>query len=103
MIKSKDIKFIYSYFNKFLLIIKNNILFIIINNKKKYMSKWIIQNNNLISDNNYNNLNNEHLNLLFNGTNNIYNIKIKSEKYLYSDDSIFGKSLKILFDMKIFK
>ena len=98
-----NIKFIYSYFNKFLLIIKNNYLFIIINNKEKYMTKWIIKKNKLISEDNYNNLNEEHLKLLLNGNNNINNIKIKSKKYLYSDDSIFGKSLQILFDMKVFK
>lgn len=104
MIKSKDIKFIYSYFNKFLLIIKNNTLFIIINNKKKYISRWIIQNNNLISDNNYNcNLDKKHLDMLFNGYSDINYIKICSNEYKYYNNSIFGKTLEILTDMKIFK
>lgn len=100
----KDIKFIYSYFNKFILIIKNDYLFIIINNKKKYMSKWIIKNNKIESENNYNcRLNEEHLTMLLNGINDEKYILICSNRYKYFSDSILGKTLEILKNMKIFK
>ena len=107
---SNDIKFLYSYFNQFLLIIRNKSLFIIIKVKSKsvmtkYVSKWQIKHNRIISNNIYNckKIDSNHINLLFGDTNSDNKIEVCSKIYNYDNNSIFGKTLNILDEMKIFK
>ena len=111
-IKKLNVKFIYSYFNIFTLVINNDSLYIIINNKKKpnNTTKWHIdQNQNIISDDLHNKkiekkyLENffkpiklKGLNILSSDDDTIKHIYINKIKYTYKTNSIYGKTLQIL-------
>ena len=110
--KKLNIKFIYSYFNIFTLVINNDSLYIIIKNKKKpnNTTKWYIdQNNQIISDDQYNKkiekkyLDNffkqiklKGLNMILSDDKTIHHTYINKTKYNYKTNSIFGKALQIL-------
>ena len=103
--KKNNIKFIYSYFNQFILIIKNNYLYIIIKkNKINYTSKWLLGLDNdvinIISNDTYNvNIDIDHYNWLF-GTE--CNINTTKQIYYHNklhnvcDKSVIHKTLQII-------
>jgi len=102
--KNYNIEFFYKSYNQFDIIIVSKFVYIIFDYMNNPITtKWIISinsNNNIILESddrfNINRINNEILDKLFNGDNLSGKIKINNKIYSWYDNSIFGKTLKII-------